>query len=171
MYSVVQDVKHPLVFERPPASPVSQAEVFAQELLAKPAISKADLAHLFSLLPIDTPARPIESSGSKILFGAFRHGGVYGLHHSTRAFPASAAALAKCVRAIAPTFTFDALSLNLNVCTALHRDANNHSDFNLLCPLSDFQHGEVWFASPTGTVPSLDASCNSLGHLLSLRQP
>ena len=65
----------------------------------------------------------------------------------------------------------DGDDLNLNVCTALRRDTNNHSDFNLLCPLSDFQNGEVWFASPTGTVPSLDASRNSLGHLLSLRQP
>ena len=154
-----------------PIEALHPAETFAKTLIAQGATPcKRDLACLFDLLPRDK-SHASHLSGSKVLLGAYVNRGTAGLHSATRSFPLSCTALTRYVHALEPDFHFNALSFNLNVCTSLHRDSANAGDYNLVCPISSFEHGEVWFEDKNGTTPAADPNCSAKGTLLSLHKP
>ena len=137
----------------PPIESHHPAEQFSSALLQRPdAVTRADCLHLFNLLPSTQLRAGVDLAGAKFLCGSFRRGGIHGVLRSTREFPLSTAVLVAFVRSARPDFQFSSIAVHRNVPTSCHRDTNNFTDRNLVCPLSDFSGGSVWVQNPSGTV-------------------
>ena len=128
------------------------AEQFSSELLQRSqAITRHDCLHLFSLLPKAELRTNVDRAGEKFLCGSFRHGGIHGVFSATREFPLSVAALIAFDRISMPDFQFSSIAVHRDVPTSCHKDTNNFTDHNLVCPLSDFAGGEIWVNEPGGS--------------------
>ncbi|CAE7843090.1 unnamed protein product, partial [Symbiodinium necroappetens] len=93
----------------------------------------------------------VDRAGEKFLCGSFRHGGIHGVFSATREFPLSVAALIAFARISMPDFQFSSIAVHRDVPTSCHKDTNNFTDHNLVCPLSDFAGGEIWVHEPGGS--------------------
>ncbi|CAE7279443.1 unnamed protein product [Symbiodinium sp. CCMP2456] len=121
-------------------------EEFASALMAEDDLSYDSLRRLFSLLPLEPPARGvgIGKSGS-FTTGAYSFGGEVGLRRNLSSFPITSALLARHVQAISPSFSFTSVALFRNLKTPCHRDANNFPDsYNLVVPVAHFEKGAIW---------------------------
>ena len=135
--------------EMPPA-----AEAFAQELLRKSSLVAKDVGTLFHLLPHEPPHAGAQAdSGSAFFKGACSHGGIRGLRSNTSLFPDATKVLCRFLKQAQAGFAFTSCALFHNVATKPHRDARNSSSSNLIVPVSSFEHGDIWCADPSGTVP------------------
>ncbi|CAE7276556.1 unnamed protein product [Symbiodinium sp. CCMP2592] len=117
--------------------------------------SSASLRKLFDLLPLEPPARGVGVglSGS-FTTGAYVYSNEVGLRRNLTGFPLTSSLLAAHVRRISPSFPFTTVALFHNLKTPCHQDNNNFpGSFNLVVPLTKFQHGEIWCEDPSGTVP------------------
>ena len=134
---------------------IPDAEAFAVSLLQQATIHAPDLVKLFDLLPQAPPRRDsVGAPGSSFTSGAFAHGkGIMGCRSICRTHPFSAEAFCKYVSQVEPKHCFSSLTVLNNVRSAPHRDASNppHS-MNLILPLTEFQHGQVWVEDVAGTV-------------------
>eukprot|EP00439_Symbiodinium_sp_Y106_P049791 s6312_g6.t1 len=129
------------------------AEEFAARLLQVGDFSRESLQKLFLLLPLEPPARGVGvgDSGS-FTTGAYFFAGEVGLR-----FPRTSALLAEHVKRLSPSFPFTTVALFRNLKTPCHQDNNNFpGSFNLVAPMSDFEHGEIWCERADGPV-SLEA--------------
>ena len=93
----------------------------------------------------------MDHAGEKFLCGSFRHGGIHGVFSATREFPLSVAALIAFARNSMPDFQFSSVAVHRDVPTSCHKDTNNFTDCNLVCPLSDFAGGEIWVNEAGGS--------------------
>ncbi|CAE7225523.1 unnamed protein product, partial [Symbiodinium sp. CCMP2456] len=121
-------------------------EEFASALIADGDLSYDSLRRLFSLLPLEPPARGVGvgMSGS-FTTGAYSFGGEVGLRRNLSSFPITSSLLAKHVQAISPSFSFTSVALFRNLKTPCHRDANNFPDsYNLVAPVAHFEEGAIW---------------------------
>ena len=107
------------------------------------------------MLPHEPPARGVGvgQSGS-FTTGAYSFAGEVGLRRNALSFPKTSTAstlLARHVAAISPSFSFTSMAIFQDLQTPCHRDQNNYpGSFNLVAPLSQFQHGHIWYESPEG---------------------
>ncbi|CAE7239379.1 unnamed protein product, partial [Symbiodinium sp. CCMP2456] len=125
---------------------VTSPEEFASALIAQDDLSYDSLRRLFSLLPLEPPARGvgIGKSGS-FTTGAYSFGGEVGLRRNLSSFPITSSLLARHVKAISPSFSFTSVALFRNLKTPCHRDANNFPDsYNLVAPAAHFENGAIW---------------------------
>ena len=145
------------------------AEQFSSELLQRSqAITRHDCLHLFSLLPKADLRANVDQAGEKFLCGSFRHGGIHGVFSATREFPLSVAALIAFVRISMPEFQFSSIALHRDISTCCHKDTNNFTDHNLVCPLSEFGGGEIWVNEPGGLATRLVNGTQLPGRLFSV---
>ncbi|CAE7530302.1 unnamed protein product, partial [Symbiodinium microadriaticum] len=110
----------------------------------------------------------VDQAGEKFLCGSFRHGGIHGVFSATREFPLSVAALIAFVRISMPEFQFSSIALHRDISTCCHKDTNNFTDHNLVCPLSEFGGGEIWVNEPGGLATRLVNGTQLPGRLFSV---
>ena len=130
------------------------AEEFAAHLLKAGDFSRESLQKLFLLLPLEPPARGVGvgDSGS-FTTGAYFFAGEVGLRRNSSRFPRTSALLAEHVKRLSPSFPFTTVALFRNLKTPCHQDNNNFPEsFNLVAPMSDFEHGEIWCERADGPV-------------------
>ena len=139
----------------PPIESHHPAEQFSSALLQRfGAITRDDCLHLFDLLPSSQLRTGVDLSGAKFLCGSFRRGGIHGVLRATREFPLSTAALVAFVRSARPDFQFSSIAVHRDVPTSCHRDTNNFTDQNLVCPLSNFSGGSIWVQESCAPMPA-----------------
>ena len=125
---------------------VTSPEEFARALIADDDLSYDSLRRLFSLLPLEPPARGvgIGKSGS-FTTGAYSFGGEVGPRRNLSSFPITSSLLARHVQAISPSFSFTSVALFHNLKAPCHRDANNFpNSYNLVIPVARFENGAIW---------------------------
>ncbi|CAE7338338.1 unnamed protein product [Symbiodinium sp. CCMP2592] len=121
----------------------------------QPDFSSASLRKLFDLLPLEPPARGVGVgvSGS-FTTGAYVYSNEVGLRRNLTGLPLTSSLLAAHVRRISPSFPFTSVALFHNLKTPCHQDNNTFpGSFNLVAPLTEFQHGEIWCEDPAGNIP------------------
>ena len=130
------------------------AEEFAARLLQVGDFSRESLQKLFLLLPLEPPARGVGvgDSGS-FTTGAYFFAGEVGLRRNSSQFPRTSALLTEHVKRLSPSFPFTTVALFRNLKTPCHQDNNNFPrSYNLVVPMSDFEHGEIWCEQEGGPV-------------------
>ncbi|CAE6963869.1 unnamed protein product [Symbiodinium sp. CCMP2592] len=83
--------------------------------------------------------------------GAYSQGTLCGLRRNTRTFPNAVRAAVRLLRARFPHATFATVAIYSNVCTPMHRDANNlEGTANYMVPVTSFGKGGIWIQDDKG---------------------
>ncbi|CAE7290437.1 unnamed protein product [Symbiodinium sp. CCMP2592] len=83
--------------------------------------------------------------------GAYIFGGQAGVNAHARAFPWVTRLLCSVVRSLCPAAYFSNVFLSYNIASKPHVDCHNHRHVpNYLIPLSRWEGGDLWVASPRG---------------------
>ena len=131
-----------------PETSYHDAESFARKVLSVREVpTRADIRHLFELLPHEKPPRG-DGQGRSFSCGMFAQDPLKGLRVGSRKFPFSCKVLTSFARSCAPQHVFTSLNLFLNVKTALHVDGNNDKHPNLVAGISDFRGGQILVENP-----------------------
>ena len=149
------------------------AEAFAQSILARRSmVTKADVAHLFDLLPKEVPSRgPASQKANSFSCGAYAKGGLQGLRTECATFPSSVEVLTNFVKASLPGHFFSTITLFHNTKTDLHVDSRNHHTPNGVIAISSFHGGGIWVADGSGPVSRMVKGQQVQGTILDLSSP
>ncbi|CAE7223179.1 unnamed protein product [Symbiodinium sp. CCMP2592] len=129
------------------------AEVLAADICDVP--TQAQLLQVFDTsdtLPAETPARGVSDGREKAWSaGAYSQGTLCGLRRNTRLFPNAVRLAVRLLRTCFPHATFATVAIYSNVCTPMHRDANNlEGSSNYVMALTDFDKGGIWVQDDDG---------------------
>ena len=127
-----------------------EADLLASDLRESPTV--AQLMQVFESLPAETPARGVRDAREKAWSaGAYSQGKLCGLRRNTKLFPNAVRMAVKLLRAHFPHATFATVAIYSNVCTPMHRDANNlEGSANYVLPLTSFANGGIWTRDANG---------------------
>ena len=135
-------------------------------------VTKADVAHLFDLLPKEVPSRgPASQKASSFSCGAYAKGGLQGLRTECATFPSSVEVLTNFVKASLPGHFFSTITLFHNTKTDLHVDSRNHHTPNGVIAISSFSGGGIWVADGSGPVARTVKGQQVQGTILNLSSP
>ncbi|CAE7217665.1 ubiad1 [Symbiodinium sp. CCMP2592] len=128
----------------------SEAEALAADLCDTP--TQAQLLQVFDMLPAETPARGVKDAREKAWSaGAYSQGTLCGLRKNTKLFPNAVRLAVRLLRSRFPHATFATVAIYSNVCTPMHRDANNlDGSSNYVMALADFAKGGIWVQDDEG---------------------
>ncbi|CAE7203407.1 unnamed protein product [Symbiodinium sp. CCMP2592] len=128
----------------------SAAEALAADLCDTP--TQAQLLQVFDTLPAETPARGVKDAREKAWSaGAYSQGTLSGLRKNTKLFPNAVRLAVRLLRSRFPHATFATVAIYSNVCTPMHRDANNlDGSSNYVMALTDFAKGGIWVQDDGG---------------------
>ncbi|CAE7203386.1 ubiad1 [Symbiodinium sp. CCMP2592] len=128
----------------------SAAEALAADLCDTP--TQAQLLQVFDTLPAETPARGVKDAREKAWSaGAYSQGTLCGLRKNTKLFPNAVRLAVRLLRSRFPHATFATVAIYSNVCTPMHRDANNlDGSSNYVMALTDFAKGGIWVQDDEG---------------------
>ncbi|CAE7225449.1 RE2 [Symbiodinium sp. CCMP2592] len=143
-----------------------EAEMLASNLGAR--VDASSLVSMFETLPAEVPARGVDDAREKAwTAGAYSQNKLCGLRKHTRAFPRVVSAAVRYLRTCFPDACFATIAFYSNVCTPMHRDANNlEGTLNYVAPLTSFKDGGIWVQDDEGTHSRMTPCGQSTGRVL-----
>ncbi|CAE6929570.1 unnamed protein product [Symbiodinium sp. CCMP2592] len=143
-----------------------EAEMLASNLGAR--VDASSLVSIFETLPAEVPARGVDDAREKAwTAGAYSQNKLCGLRKHTRAFPRVVSAAVRYLRTCFPDACFATIAFYSNVCTPMHRDANNlEGTLNYVAPLTSFKDGGIWVQDDGGTHSRMTPCGQSTGRVL-----
>ena len=133
-------------------------------------LDRSDILSLFDALPKSPSPRQSDGRGQSFAAGSYVHGGVVGLHATTKDYAGAVELICRFLQRHLSGVPFTSF-IFLDQCqSSLHIDANNEPDsWNLIVPLTDFEGGQVWFQSSDGHI-ACPEDANLKGELLSFQE-
>ncbi|CAE7298793.1 unnamed protein product [Symbiodinium sp. CCMP2592] len=143
-----------------------EAEMLASNLGAR--VDASSLVSIFETLPAEVPARGVDDAREKAwTAGAYSQNKLCGLRKHTRAFPRVVSAAVRYLRTCFPDACFATIAFYSNVCTPMHRDANNlEGTLNYVAPLTSFKDGGIWVQDVEGNHSRMTPCGQSTGRVL-----
>ena len=136
----------------------NEVEVYAQELMDAESYREEDVLSLWTMLKeLPRPRRrglkmaDIGSKAESFYTGSYVHGGVCGVMKMTPRLPSTTMYLVKAAKELTGKSEFGCVAIVENVGMKAHKDSHNdHSTWNSITALTNFEEGQIWVEKSEG---------------------